>query len=605
MGPLGEPALLAIDLGKTACRAALLPRHGGEALVGGAAAGAPGLADPLGVPAAVAAIRAAVAGIEVPDAVVVGAAGALAAPEAARALAEALGVALGTDTVLVTSDAILAHAGALGGEPGVVLVSGTGAVAVALDAAGRLTLADGAGPWLGDEGGGAWIGLAGLRAALRAHDGRGAPTTLADAARTRFGDLAALPRALGAEPVPTAAAFAPDVARAADNGDDVASAILADAARALATAATAAARGNHAEVAVTGGLVALGETLLAPLRAALAPLRLRPVVGTPLEGARVLAHGDGPHAPHVIHARGPAPSGPALDRLATEAARPDLGDLDARTVAEIVVLLVDAEMSAHDALRRALPALAAAAEAVAARLTAGGRLGYVGAGTSGRIALQDAAEIAPTFGTDPGLVVAVMAGGADAAVAAHEGAEDDAAAGARDLAAVGLAAADAVVGLSASGRTPYVLGALRAARAAGALTVAIANVPGGPVAEAADLAVEIETGAEVLAGSTRLTAGTTQKIALNAFSTAVMIGLGKAYGPWMVDVRATNEKLRRRAVRIVAAAAQVDDATAQQALDAAGGHAKTAVVALAAGVSAEQARERLARSGGHVRRAIR
>src|SRR3954464_5946757 len=210
MGPLPEPALLAIDLGKTACRAALLPRQGGKALAAGEAAGAPGLADPLGVPAAAAAIRAAVAGIEVPDAVVVGAAGALGAPEAARALAEELRVALGTGTVLMTSDAILAHAGALGGEPGVVLVTGTGAVAVALDAAGRLTLADGAGPWLGDEGGGAWIGLAGLRPALRAHDGRGAPTTLAEAARARFGDLAQLPRALGAQPVPTAAAFAPD-----------------------------------------------------------------------------------------------------------------------------------------------------------------------------------------------------------------------------------------------------------------------------------------------------------------------------------------------------------------------------------------------------------
>jgi N-acetylmuramic acid 6-phosphate etherase len=604
MGPLREPLVLAIDLGKTTCRAALLPREGGEALASAAAAGAPGLADPLGVPAAVAAIRSAVAGIEVPDAAVVGAAGALAAPEAARALAGELAAALGTSAVLVTSDAILAHAGALGGEPGVVLVAGTGAVAVALDAAGRLALADGAGPWLGDEGGGAWIGLAGLRAALRAHDGRGAPTALGEAARARFGDLAQLPRALGAEPVATAAAFAPDVARAAAGGDGVAAAILADAARALAGAVGAAARGAGA-VSITGGLVALGEPLLGPLRAALAPLRLRPAAGTPLEGARVLARGEGPHAPHVVRVGAAAAAGHALDRLPTEAVRSDLGDLDERPVAEIVALLVDAEARAHDALRRALPPLAAAAEAVAARLAAGGRLRYAGAGTSGRIALQDAAEIVPTFGTDPDLVAAVVAGGERAAATAIEGAEDDEAAGARDLAAHGVGPGDAVVGISASGRTPYVVGALRAARAAGALTVAIANAPGSAAAHAADLAVEILTGAEVLAGSTRLTAGTTQKIALNALSTAVMIRLGKAYGPWMVDVRVTNEKLHRRAVRIVAAATGVDDASAERALAEAGGHAKTAIVALATHVSAEQARERLARAGGHVRGAIR
>jgi N-acetylmuramic acid 6-phosphate etherase len=241
---------------------------------------------------------------------------------------------------------------------------------------------------------------------------------------------------------------------------------------------------------------------------------------------------------------------------------------------------------------------------VAARLASGGRLRYVGAGTSGRIALQDAAECAPTFGTDPGLVLAIVAGGPQAARLAVEGAEDDDAAGARDLEAHGLTGADAVVGISASGRTPYVLGALRAARAAGALTVAVANAPGSPIAGVAEMAVEVDTGAEVLAGSTRLTAGTTQKIVLNALSTAAMIHLGKAYGPRMVDVRATNEKLRRRALRIVAEAAAVDEAAARRALDEAGGHAKTAIVALVVGISAEAARGRLARASGHARAAI-
>jgi N-acetylmuramic acid 6-phosphate etherase len=295
----------------------------------------------------------------------------------------------------------------------------------------------------------------------------------------------------------------------------------------------------------------------------------------------------------------------ALDLLPTEAARADLDDLDSRPVGEIVTLLVDAEARAHAAVRRALPQLVAATEAVAARLAAGGRLRYVGAGTSGRIALQDAAEGSPTFGIEPELVLAVVAGGPDAARIAVEGAEDDDEAGARDLEAVGLAADDAVVGISASGRTPYVLGALRAARAAGALTVAVANAPGSPIAAVADVAVEVETRAEVLAGSTRLTAGTTQKIVLNALSTAAMIHLGKAYGPRMVDLRATNEKLRRRALRIVAEAAAVDEARAQRALEEADGHVKTAIVALVAGVSAAEARDRLARAGGHARVAIR
>jgi N-acetylmuramic acid 6-phosphate etherase len=362
---------------------------------------------------------------------------------------------------------------------------------------------------------------------------------------------------------------------------------------------------GRAEVAITGGLVALGDPLLGLLRAALAPLTLRPALGTPLDGARVIARGDLPHSAHVVRAGGADAGADPLDRLPTEAVRSDLADLDERPVSELVALLLEAEARAHGALRRALPALAAAAEAVAERLAAGGRLRYVGAGTSGRIAVQDAAEIAPTFGTEPELVVAVVAGGARAATAAVEGAEDDADAGARDLAAQGVGPADAVVGISASGRTPYVLGALRAARAAGALTIAISNTPGSAIGREADLAVELATGAEVLAGSTRLSAGTTQKVALNAISTAAMIRLGKAYGPRMVDLRATNEKLRRRAQRMVAEAAGVDEATAQRALAEAGGHAKTAVVALLAGVSAEQARERLARAGGHARAAIR
>ncbi|OBF72981.1 hypothetical protein A5750_16460 [Mycobacterium sp. 852002-51613_SCH5001154] len=285
-----------------------------------------------------------------------------------------------------------------------------------------------------------------------------------------------------------------------------------------------------------------------------------------------------------------------LDALATEAVRPGLHDLDARPIGEVVALLVAAEGEAHAAVAAAVPRIAAAAEAIAARLEHGGRLVYAGAGTPGRLGVLDAAECAPTFDTD--LVRGVIAGGPAALTAAIEGAED--AFEPTDLA--DLTAADALVGITASGRTPYVLGALEHARAAGALTVAIVNNPGG--AASADVMIELLTGPEVLAGSTRLTAGTAQKVVLNALSTSVMIALGKAYGPRMVDVRPTSAKLRRRAVRIVRDAAGVDEETAAAALAAAGGHAKTAIVALLAGVDAAEAAARLDRARGRVRDAL-
>ncbi|MGZ4525727.1 MAG: N-acetylmuramic acid 6-phosphate etherase [Mycobacterium sp.] len=285
-----------------------------------------------------------------------------------------------------------------------------------------------------------------------------------------------------------------------------------------------------------------------------------------------------------------------LDALATEAVRPDSYDLDARPISEVVALLVAAESEAHGAVGAAVPQIAAAAEAIAARLESGGRLIYAGAGTPGRLGVLDAAECGPTFGTD--LVRGVIAGGPAALTEAIEGAED--AFNPADLA--DLAAADALVGITASGRTPYVLGALEHAREAGALTVAIVNNPGSEAS--ADVVIELLTGPEVVAGSTRLTAGTAQKVVLNALSTSVMVALGKVYGPRMVDVRATNAKVRRRAVRIVRDAAGVDEQTAIAALAAAGGHAKTAIVALLAGVDAAEAAARLDRARGRVRDAL-
>ncbi|ORV99712.1 hypothetical protein AWC13_09865 [Mycobacterium kubicae] len=286
-----------------------------------------------------------------------------------------------------------------------------------------------------------------------------------------------------------------------------------------------------------------------------------------------------------------------LDALTTEAVRPDLHDLDTRSIGEIVALLVAAEGEAHGAVVAALPRITAAAEAIAARLARGGRLIYAGAGTPGRLGVLDAAECGPTFNTD--LVRGVIAGGPVALTQAIDGAED--AFDVADLADV--TADDALVGITASGRTPFVLGALNHGRAAGALTVAIVNNSGSEAT--ADIMIELLTGPEVLAGSTRLTAGTCQKVVLNAISTSVMIALGKAYGPRMVDVRATNAKLRRRTVRIVRDAAGVDEETAARALAAADGHAKTAIVALLAGVDAAEAAARLDRVHGRVRDALR
>ncbi len=566
--------ILAVDLGKTSCRAAAWGRRA-------EGAGAPGLAAPGGVGAAEAAILALTRELGPVDEVIVGAAGALTAPDAARALGDALLTSLRAERVAVTSDAVIAHAGARGGEPGVVLIAGTGVVALAIGVDGALRIADGWGPWLGDEGGGAWIGAAGLRAALRAHDGRGESTTLLDAARARFGAPETWPAQLtGAAAL---ASFAPDVLAA--EGDSAAAAIVSVAAEVL--AATVRAVGDGPAVMVGG---------LAGVEALRGQLDLVPAVGDALDGALRLG---AIHEPYVIRLQA-APKASAashrLDGLATEAVRPDLDDLDARPIGEVVALLVAAEGQAHGAVAAAVPRIAAAAEAIAARLERGGRLIYAGAGTPGRLGVLDAAECGPTFGTD--LVRGVIAGGSAALTAAIEGAED--AFDPADLA--DLTAADALVGITASGRTPYVLGALEHARAAGALTVAIVNNPGSEAS--AGVVIELLTGPEMLAGSTRLTAGTAQKVVLNALSTSVMIALGKAYGPRMVDVHPTSAKLRRRAVRIVRDAAGVDEEAATAALAAAGGHPKTAIVALLAGVDTAEAAVRLDRARGRVRDAL-
>ncbi|GAA2586342.1 MULTISPECIES: N-acetylglucosamine kinase [Streptomyces] len=320
-------SVVAVDLGKTGCRAVLWDGPDSSHAVS-SVAGAPGLAAPDGVAAARAAVRAAVeplvrepGGVR-PDSVLVGAAGAASAPEAARSLAHALLDDLSVGEAAVTSDAVTAHAGALGGRAGVVLAIGTGSVAVGIGSDGTYARVDGWGPLLGDDGSGARIGTAGLRAALRAHDGRGPATVLLDAAVALFGDLERLPAAVGRDgnPARTAASFAPEVARAAAAEDAVASAIVRDAAADLAATALAAAgritaEGGPLPMAVTGGLTGLGPVLMAPLTAEITgsglPVRLGPSLGDPLDGARLLAlDRTTPHARLVVRVRRTTPPTP-------------------------------------------------------------------------------------------------------------------------------------------------------------------------------------------------------------------------------------------------------------------------------------------------------
>lgn len=259
---------------------------------------------------------------------------------------------------------------------------------------------------------------------------------------------------------------------------------------------------------------------------------------------------------------------------ATEAVDPQTGAIDALATPELARTLVDAHRGAVQAAAAASDALAHAIDAVVDAIRAGHRVHYVGAGTSGRLAVLDAAELPPTFGVDPGLVGAIIAGGEPALRRAIEGAEDDAAAGAAAVAHV--AAGDVVIGVSASGGAPFVCGAIRAARERGCTTIGIANVPAAPLANDAQIAIVLATGAEPIAGSTRMKAGTAQKIALNTISTGAMIRLGKTYRNRMVDVVATNAKLRARAERLVREIAGDVDAAAL--LAQAGGRVKTAIV---------------------------
>lgn len=290
--------------------------------------------------------------------------------------------------------------------------------------------------------------------------------------------------------------------------------------------------------------------------------------------------------------------------LNTEQARLDHTQLDSYEPLELVQALVDDQFDAVAAVRAASAALADAVNAAVPRLQQGGRLIYVGAGTSGRLGVLDSVELYPTFSWPRERALALLAGGERAMFAAVEGAEDDAAQGALDLEALEPHTQDVVLLLAASGATPYVLGALRAARKAGALSIGLANNPNAPVAREADIGITLDTGAELISGSTRLKAGTSQKIALNAFSSAVMVRLHKVHGNLMIDVLPTNAKLYRRCIRLTSLATGVDEATAQSMLEACNYRVKVAVVALERKMAVDAAVALLARCEDSVRLAL-
>jgi N-acetylmuramic acid 6-phosphate etherase len=285
-----------------------------------------------------------------------------------------------------------------------------------------------------------------------------------------------------------------------------------------------------------------------------------------------------------------------LDRLVTEAGGAADRAYEDRSTAELLELMSAADEDVPHAIRRQRQSLAGAIDAIVERLRGGGRLIYAGAGTSGGLAALDAQECETTFSTAPGQVVAV--------VAADPAAEDDRAAGASELEALDVSAADAVVGISASGRTPFVVGALQTAAEAGSLTVAVVSSNDSELAAAADLEIAVVVGPEFIAGSTRLKAGTAQKLVLNAISTISMIRLGKTFGNLMVDVAAANEKLRARVHRIVRTATGASPDEVDAALEAADGNVKVAIVVLLAGLDAAAARMRLEQADGNVRLAL-
>lgn len=293
-----------------------------------------------------------------------------------------------------------------------------------------------------------------------------------------------------------------------------------------------------------------------------------------------------------------------LEKLTTEKRNDKSMGLDSYSSLEILKIMNKEDDTIPKAIETQLPQIEAAVERIIKTFNKGGRLFYIGAGTSGRLGILDAVECVPTFGTPPEMVQGLIAGGEGAMMKAVEGAEDDLQLAEKDLRERGITANDTVVGIAASGRTPYVIGGLKFARQLGASTVSLSCNKDAEISQEAEIAIEVEVGAEVLTGSTRLKSGTAQKLVLNMLSTTSMIGIGKVYNNLMVDVQPTNEKLRARAVRIIMQATDADFATATAAYEQSELHVKTAIVMILCQVNVDEARQRLATSNGFIKNAL-
>jgi len=489
------------------------------------------------------------------------------------------------------NDGIVAHAGALAGREGIVVVAGTGAITIGIADNQRVRV-DGMGHWFGDEGSATWIALQGLRAAARAQDGRGEPTRLVEvlpktlmvnslrdaASLLASGDLTKFDLALAAV----------SVAKVAEEGDSVAQKILRDAALHLAESAFAAAQklGRFdLPVSFTGGVFRLTSDMPNLFREALSrrlhnakvqePL-LPPHLGAALLAAKQIGWEVNEGWLDKLVETGKqwgyfdlgAGLVEVLPRLLSEQRNPASMFLDQLDVEAILTLINDEDHKVAPAVRQEIPAIAQAVRWAVRGLSRGGRLIYVGAGTSGRLGIMDAAECPPTFGTPPDWVIGVIAGGPQAVFRAVEGAEDDMEAGREEMSKLGVGENDVVVGLSVSGRTPFVIAAMDEARKRGAKTVAITVNRDAPIAAVADVVIAPVVGPEIVAGSTRMKAGTAQKLILNMISTTTMVRLGRVRSNLMIDLRTWSVKLRERAKRIVAQLAGVSIPEAEKALEA-------------------------------------
>ncbi len=510
--------------------------------------------------------------------------------------------------VTLDNDAVPVLYAASGRAFGIVTISGTGMIALGVDERARRARSGGWGHYA-DRGSGYMVAREALHALFSAYD-RGEESALGKAICARLG-LSAVPELVDwlyapERRVNDIAALATEVVQLAESGDLMAVRLLCDAAQALADAtATVAARLSFGAqpfpVVLAGSLFLHSKVLRDFFAHALQSQQPRAQL---IQAAHSAAVGAAMMAMAAQGVSFPAPPSAELPqarlphRRATERRHPLTYGAHRRATLDWLSAMNLEDARVPHLMQPVLPALAALIEAIAPRFRQGGRLIYVGAGTSGRLAILDAAECVPTFGTRPEQVVAVLAGGLPALLQAVEGAEDDRAAGGAAIIALDVSAQDSVIGVAASGATPFVVGALEAANALGALTGCIVNVVEAPLAALALHPICIPTGAEVLMGSTRLKAGTAQKLALNMLSTGVMLRAGRIYENLMTEMRAANLKLRERAAVIVAEAAELDLAQARDMLEACDGEMKTAIVAARLGLLPEAARARLAAVNG-------